>query len=110
MCFAIWMVLKMKIIDFSYEGFSGFSFLVRYPEYVLGMLLYYKVREQKKDGVRKYLFIGLILFVFVVITEYINLLIHEILSGWLTSLSTYFIIYYLIHIENYTDFGTIGGR
>lgn len=97
----LWGIFKLKISSFSYEGFSGFFFLVRYPEYILGMMLYYDLKENNLSNqqIKLCLPIGILMFLVAFILFNIDFPLNGTLSGWITALGTYLILYYMMTLE-----------
>ncbi len=102
-CFGIiiWVILKIEIASFSYEGFSGFFFMIRYPEYLLGIILYYNFKENNMHKqIKLYLPVGILMIAVAFILFNIDFPCNGILSGWITALGTYLILYYMMTLEH----------
>ena len=96
----VWIVLYYIFrSDFNYNGFSYFFFLVHYPEYLLGMILYYDISYESLGKIYIYLFTGLVGFIIAIAFFYSKFPCHTFFSAWMTALATYLVLYYLIHNE-----------
>lgn len=98
----IWVALYIIFrSNFTYNGFSYFFFLVHYPEYLLGMILYYDISNKVSDRkqIKKYLFTGLACFVIAIAFFYTNFPQHHIFSAWMTAFATYLVLYYMLFNE-----------
>lgn len=102
-CFGmiVWVLLKLGMATFSYNGFSGNFFLARYPQYLLGMILYYDLKESNLNDkrIKLCLPIAILMFVVAFILFNIDFPLNGTLSGWITALGTYFILYYMMTLE-----------
>ena len=98
----LWVVLYFAFSDiFVNEGFGHFFFLVHYPEYLLGIMLYYDLSDRiiQRSQINRCLLYGIGSLVIAVALFYAGLRWGSIPSTWMTALATYFILYYLISNE-----------
>lgn len=108
----VWFILLELFGErFLYNGFSYFFFLVHYPEYLLGIMLFLDINEDKlnKKQVKSCLPIGIIVFVTALSLFFSGLPFSDIISAWATAMATYLVLYYLIVTEA-TRNGTIIGN
>ena len=106
----LWVVLYFTFRDsFTNNGFGYFFFLVHYPEYLLGMMLYYDLSNHilQTAQINRCLLCGIGSFVIAVVLFYSGLLYGAILSAWMTALATYFVLYYMISNEKQVSKKTI---
>lgn len=98
----IWTILFLifKSSFVNEEGFGYFIFLIHYPSYLLGFILYNKLNNISKNIENKSVFFALFLFVLSYVSFYSNIAMLKLFSSWLTALSTYYILSYLIRNEN----------
>jgi len=98
----IWCIWYYLFRDaFTDSGFGYYIFLIHYPEYLLGILLYYDFKESPDTvQIRWYPALSII-FLIIAIALYINLPLfwHSIPVAWMTGLSTYFGLYYMLITE-----------
>ncbi|MCQ2440664.1 MAG: acyltransferase, partial [Clostridia bacterium] len=94
----IWFVLFYKSIGY-------FSFAVHYPEYLLGIMLYYDLSESmlKPSQIKMCLPIGLLSFVIAFVLDNSKLSFKTVLVAWITALATYLVLYYMISNESRKD-------
>jgi len=100
---AVWIGLEMLFPEaFSYKDFDYFFFLIHYPEYLLGIMLYEAIRENAQDEkrIRIYLPIGLGVFAVAYVLFYSSIPYRGYVSAWTTALATYFALYYLLVTED----------
>lgn len=98
----LWLVLYYGFHEgFTGNGFDYFFFLVHYPEYLLGIMLYDDFSDNilQKKQISGCLLCGIGSFIIAVPLFYSGLLCGLILSAWLTAFATYFVLYYLISNE-----------
>lgn len=90
----VWLILFCNWKEFSNEWFSNFYFLVHYPEYLLGVILFQNVKRNKFKICRNYIrgVLGFILIFFSVLLFYTDFGGNYILSAWSISIGTYFLI------------------
>lgn len=86
---------------FSNHNFGYYFFLVHYPEYLLGIMLFYDIfkQQEKKDKSKRCLAYGIGLLVVAVILFYTAKKFSFILSSWTTALAAYFFLRYMISNE-----------
>lgn len=93
---AIWAVLYIR---FNLIGY--FSFAFHYPEYLLGVMLYFDLSESVLNykQIKACLPLGLIVFACAYCIFYIDFSLNYYLSAWMTGLATYLVLYYMISNE-----------
>ena len=119
LCIIIELVLFLLFDEkFTNQDFYYFFFAIHYPEYLLGILLYYNFIEKKNDEKSHYndLLTGILFLVFAIALYF--LLPHkvaQIVSAWATAISAYFFLYYMliyeqshIHIFNIKSLNSYG--
>ena len=106
LCIILELVLFLLFEEqFTNQDFYYYFFAIHYPEYLLGILLYYDFTEKQIDGksYSKHLLTGLISLI-VAIALYFLLphKVAQIASAWATAISTYcFLIYMLAYEKNH---------
>lgn len=98
----LWFALYFAFPDsFANNGFGYFFFLVHYPEYLLGITLYYDLSNTilQKTQISRCLLCGIGSLIIAVVLFYSGFPWSSIPSAWMTALATYFILYYLISNE-----------
>lgn len=96
---AVFYILFKKA--FINESFSYYFFLVHYPEYLLGIMLYLDLSESllKEKQVRLCMPLGVLIFAIAYLLFYLPVPFGNIFSAWMTALATYLILYHLISKE-----------
>jgi peptidoglycan/LPS O-acetylase OafA/YrhL len=93
----------MVIFKESYTSndFYYYFFATHFPEYLLGLILYYDFIENKlTKNAYKLMILGLSVLVVAVIIFYLYpRSISQVLSAWITGIATYFILYFLLSNE-----------
>ena len=96
-------LLLMVIFKESYTSndFYYYFFATHFPEYLLGLILYYDFIENKlTKNAYKLMILGLSVLVVAVIIFYLYpRSISQVLSAWITGIATYFILYFLLSNE-----------
>ena len=98
----LWGALYFAFPDsFANSVFGYFFFLVHYPEYLLGIMLYYDLSNNllQKTQINRCLLCGIGSLIIAVVLFYSGLPWGFIPSAWMTALATYFILHYLISNE-----------
>ncbi len=99
-CLIFWVALLLVFKErFTNNDFYYYFFTIHYPEYLLGIMLFFDYKEgkltEKKDA--NHLIVGVfILMVAVVLYFMLPHQVVQILSAWATALSTYFILQYML--------------
>lgn len=99
----LWIILYFVFKDsFTRRNFSYYFFLIHYPEYMLGIMLYYDLSDKiiNDTQLTKSLVLGIILLLFSVVFFYIPISFGLIISAWMTAIATYLILYYMLSYEN----------
>ena len=99
---AIWTILYFIFKDaFTENGFGYFFFLIHYPEYLLGIMLYndFSGNLLNDDQTSRCLPFGCISLVIAIVLFYSRLSFRSIPSAWMTALSTYFFLYFMLSYE-----------
>ena len=98
----IWIVLFLAFRKaFTTEEFGYFFFLIHFPEYLLGILLFYNISSQRfseryvKYGVP----LSIVALIIAIVFFYIPIPFSAIPSAWFTALATYFALNYMIPNE-----------
>ncbi len=104
----IWTILYFIFKDAFYgDGFGYFFFLIHYPEYLLGIMLYYDFSENLLNDAQasRCLPFGCISLVIAIVLFYAKLPFGSIPSAWMTALSTYFFLYFMLsHEQKHENF------
>ena len=92
------------------NGFGYFFFLVHYPEYLLGIMLYNDISNSilRKEQINRSLFFGIGSYIIAIILFYSGLPYMSIPSAWMTALATYLVLYYMISNEKPNEQKLIG--
>lgn len=107
----VWLLLYFSFKEsFNRNGFSYFFFLVHYPNYLLGFMLYLDIYDNLLNDTQiKMCFpIGMMVFGVAYILLYTHIPHCDILSAWATALATYLILYFLIFSVENKPISTIG--
>ncbi len=87
------------------DGFKYTFFLIYYPEYLLGIILYFNFNSISAVKAKIYEILSAIILVSAVFIYYIGgSLVISILSSWLVSLSTYLFLYFALSVEQKKEF------
>lgn len=98
----IWAVLNLLFRKaFSFNAFNYFFFLVHYPEYLLGILLFLDLNEKtpNKHMLRLCLLLGIITFAAAFAVFYSRLPCCTYFSAWLTAFAAFLTLYHYISVE-----------
>ena len=98
----VWTILfRIFKNDFSKDGFSYFIFLVHYPNYLLGIMLYLDLSESMltTEQIKRCLPLGLMAYAVAVVLFYSPIPYGNMFSAWMTALATYLVLYYLLSNE-----------
>lgn len=98
----LWVVLKYTFRNsFSQAGFNYYFFPVHYPNYLLGVMLYFDLSESMltKQQVRQCLPLGFMIYAVSVILFFSTVPSKNVFSAWMTALATYLVLYFLLSNE-----------
>lgn len=97
----IWLVLALTAGGWFKGGFDYFFFTVHYPEYLLGILLFYFLSENKhkEKQIKLFLPFGIASFVIAYVLFYMPIPFAAYPSAWMTALGTFFVLYFMIYRE-----------
>ena len=95
----LYLVFKDEFIS---NGFAYFFFTVHYPDYLLGIMLYYDLKENilNELQIKICLPIGVVIFAIAYALSYCDISFSSIPSAWATALGTYLVLYYFISNES----------
>ncbi len=96
---AVWVILFLLFRDtFIEKDFGYFLFIVHYPEYLLGIILYYNFTQKSlsKAQIPRFVLLSIVSLIIAIILFYIPLQWMSIPSAWMTGLATYFALYILL--------------
>lgn len=99
----LWLILMCIFRNsFSKAGFSYYFFLVHYPNYLLGVLLYFDVSQSilTKQQVRRCLPLGFMTYAAAVVLFFSSVPLNNVFSAWMTALATYLVLYFLLSNEH----------
>ncbi len=97
---AIWFAFRFTLVALFTSEFGYYIFLVHYPEYLLGIMLYYTFKEERSArSSQLYLILGVLLMVLAVIIFFMRFELKYIASAWLTALSAYCCLYFMMTYE-----------
>lgn len=101
----LWIILYISIKEsFTQNGFGYYFFLIHYPEYLLGVMLYYDYTEQLYENKEsRFLILGIGSLILAIILYYISNQFLTILSAWMTALSAYCFLYFALTNEGKED-------
>ena len=98
----LWVVLMCIFRNsFSKAGFSYYFFPVHYPNYLLGVQLYFDISQSKltKKQVRRCLPFGFMAYAAAVVLFFSSVPSKNVFSAWMTALATYLVLYFLLSNE-----------
>ncbi len=100
---AIWAVLLLVFGDsFNVEGFAYFVFLVHYPEYLFGIVLYYNLMEKRftETQIKLCPLLGILCIAASFSIRFSSVHCRGIIASWVSSLAAYLLLCFLITNEN----------
>ena len=91
---------------FLYNGFGYCFFLVHYPEYLLGMMLYYDFSNQilNDTEINRCLPLSAAALIISIILFFYPKTVFYIPSAWMIALATYFALYYMLSKEQNKEY------
>ena len=98
----LWGILSFIFKDsFSYNGFDYYFFLVHYPEYLLGIILYYDLSELvlSDKEVKRCLPLGIVFLTISIVLFYYPIRFLSFVSAWTTAIAAYWVLYYMLSNE-----------
>lgn len=102
-CMLPWFALMCIYADrFLKTDFSYFSFPVHYPNYLLGVLLYFDLSHSllTERQIRRCLPSGILAYAIAIVLFFSSIPFRSSLSAWMTALATYLVLYYFLSSEN----------
>lgn len=99
----IWLIWYFAFRDsFNDPNFGYYCFLVHYPEYILGILLYYDFKQKRLSDtkIRRCLPLSIISLIIAIVLFFdLPMFWHSIPSAWMTGFAAYFALYYMLSNE-----------
>ncbi|MCR5742981.1 MAG: acyltransferase [Lachnospiraceae bacterium] len=100
----LWAILYLVFRDgFTNNGFGYYFFLIHYPEYLLGILLYYDISSHflQRKHINMFLLYAIVSLLSAIVLFYSDISWRLIPSAWMTAIATYFIMYTMISTEKH---------
>lgn len=107
----IWLWLCRTLEEsFTHDAFSYYFFLNHYPNYLLGIMLFFDYSDSllSKTQTKMCLPLGLAAFVCAYVLFYSPIPFQINLSAWTTALATYLVLYYMLSNESSGKHTVIG--
>lgn len=94
---------------FLYDGFGYCFFLVHYPEYLLGMMLYFDFSSHvlNDSEIKRCIPFSIAALIISIILFYYPKTVLYIPSAWMIALATYFALYYMLSNEQNKEYSLI---